>query len=131
MDGGRFVSSFWLRQVVNGLFWWVALGAAGEAMFRGGNVFASVTKAVAFVALAAFVTWKFPPYTAGLSPLWWGRFVLALGLWLAALDRFWNVVADGWRAGSVPFSAIGSAMVFALVVGVVGWFVLPRETVVP
>lgn len=131
MGGGRFLSMFWFRQVINGTFWWFALGALLDATVGSGSAASSWLKAMAFGLLAALVTWKLPPYTAGLTPMWWGRFMLAVGLWLAALDRFWHVSVRGWSDGIVPWSALGGPLLFALIAGVVGWFVLPRQTVLP
>lgn len=128
----QLLSNFWFRQTVNVVFWWFALSTvwslfAGTAQ-RGGITVTDVLKVVFFVLLAAGVTWRLPPYVVGLSATWWMRFALSVTLWMFVLDRFWSIIASAWRGGNASFSQVSSAVLFALVVTVVTWYVMPRTT---
>lgn len=133
MNIGQATAPFWFRQTLNVVVWWFALAAVWGVLAPGPQSGGptAVAKMVAFGVLAAFVTWKWPPYTAGLTATWWLRFSATVSLWLFALERLWKglmAVGQGHAAGSAP---IGNGLVFALVVVLVTWFALPRQTVLP
>lgn len=124
-------AAFWFWQIVNLAAWWLTLEAAYQAAatwWSGAPVTpASVLKIVAFGLIAALLAWQWPPVLKGVPPAWWVRLAVVVSLWFLMLDRIADIIATAWREGPVGFGPIGSALIFAVVVAVVTWFVAPRH----
>lgn len=123
---------FWLRQIVHLALWWLTLEAVyhvAASWWTGAPVTAgAVLKIFAFALLAALLAWKWPPAVAQADPVWWARLAVSVYLWFAVLERFWSALAAARADDASRLAPVGSAVVFAMIVALVTWFVLPRHT---
>ncbi|REJ31809.1 MAG: hypothetical protein DIU83_10960 [Bacillota bacterium] len=62
------------------------------------------------------------------DPVWWARLAVSVYLWFAVLERFWSALAAARADDASRLAPVGSAVVFAMIVALVTWFVLPRHT---
>src|SRR5690606_22102196 len=88
----------------------------------------AVLKIFAFALLAALLAWKWPPAVAQADPVWWARLAVSVYLWFAVLERFWSALAAARADVASRLAPVGGAVVFAMIVVLVTWFVLPRHT---